>query len=136
MGMMHRVLATALVGVLLLWVRATGTTETCLAFHLKPLHCVCGAVIDLSGAPIAGATVTVLKQGTEPIAQQTGDDGKFSYDKLSAGKYDIQIQAHGFKTFQFSIVIIRPDSRCKRALRVSLTTGYPEYCDGVFLVKR
>jgi Carboxypeptidase regulatory-like domain len=114
MGMIHRVFVTAVAGVLLLSVRAAGTTETCLALRLKPLHCVCGAVIDLSGAPIAGATVTVLKQGTEPIAQQTGDDGKFSYDKLSAGNYDLQIQAQGFKTFKFSIVLAKPDGRCKR----------------------
>jgi hypothetical protein len=102
MGTIHRVFVTAFVGVLLLSVRAAGTTETCLELHLKPLHCVCGTVVDLSGAPIGGATVTVLKQGTEPIAQQTGDDGKFSYDKLSAGNYELQIQAQGFKTFRLS----------------------------------
>jgi len=136
MERLRRALATTIVGVLLLSVRASGTEEICQQVRLKPLHGVCGAVIDRSGAPVARAAVEILKDGTELVALQTGEDGKFSYDRLSAGNYDIQIQADGFRTFRFSIVMSKPDTRCKRALKVILTTGYPEICTNVYLVKR
>jgi hypothetical protein len=133
---MHRIFATAVVGVFLLSVRTAGATRSCQELPLKPVHCVRGAVIDPSGAPVANATVKIFKHGTELAALQTREDGKFSYDRSSAGNYDIQVQAAGFEDLRFSVVVGKPNSRCKRALEVRLSVGGLENCNPVRLVKR
>ena len=131
-----RTFAILVVGAfLLLPARISGTEETCLPLRLKPLRCVCGIIKDLTGEPVTGATVTIFENGSELVARHTGDDGKFSFDSLKAGHYDIQIQVSGFRVFRLTIVVVKPESRCKQALEVRMTTGYPENCTGVRLVK-
>ena len=41
---------------------------------------------------IANAKVTVLTAGKKIAEQQTGDDGKFSFDQLKAANYEIQVR--------------------------------------------
>jgi hypothetical protein len=41
--------------------------------------CVCGTIVDQVGEVVPGATVTILKDGTEIAAVETGVDGKFSF---------------------------------------------------------
>lgn len=133
----HAAFATVVAGlILLLPASSPSTTEICREVHLKPLHCVCGTVINALGEPVARARVTILRDGTGRAAVKTGEDGKFSFDELKAGNYEVQVQAEGFRSFQFPIAVVKPDSKCKRGLEIGLTTGYPENCTGVRLVKR
>jgi carboxypeptidase family protein len=135
-GRAHAAFARLVAGLLLLLPASSpSTTEICKEVHLKPLHCVCGIVINALGEPVARARVTILRDGTGRAAIKTGEDGKFSFDDLKAGNYEVQVQAEGFRTFQFPIVLVKPDSKCKRALEVELTTGYPENCTDVHVVK-
>jgi len=106
----------------------------CEAPRVKPLPHVCGIVIDQSGAPVAHATVSILIGGTKLFALDTGGDGKFSFDELKAGSYDVQAQAEGFHTFRFPIVVVKVGEKCRQALEVELTVG-SETCPGVRLVK-
>ena len=101
---------------------------------VKPVQHICGIVIDQSGAPVAGVKVAILKGDTELVSVETGKDGKFSFDGLNAGNYDIQAQEESFHTFRFPIVLVKPGERCKHALEVELIVG-SEACSGVHLVK-
>jgi|SRR5579863_5605542 len=106
----------------------------CTKQRVKPIHHVCGIVIDQTGAPMAHAKLTILQEGTQLASRETGGDGKFSFDQLKAGNYDVQAQEEGFHSFRFPIVLLKPVERCERALEVELTVG-SEACSGVRLVK-
>jgi hypothetical protein len=100
---------------------------------LKPIQCVRGIVVDLSGR-ISNARVTILRSGTEIVSMQTDADGKFLFERLGAGDYELQVEANGFNTARSSIVIVAPSSKCKSALQVVLRFGTE--CDtGIALVK-
>ena len=102
--------------------------------RVKPLRHISGIVIDQSGAPIAGVKVTILEGAKEVAAAHTGGNGKFSFEGLKEGDYEVQTKAEGFYDFRFPVVLVRPRERWKRALEVVLTTG-GEQCSGVRLVK-
>jgi hypothetical protein len=105
----------------------------CRQERVKPVRHICGIVIDQSGAPVAHVKVTILKGETKLVAVETGENGKFSFDGLKAGSYDIRAQEESFHTFRFPIVLVKPGDRCERALEVELIVG-GEACSGVRLV--
>ena len=122
--------AIAAVLLLLPWFSAAGTEEIC-GLKLKPVHCICGTVINVAGEPVVGATITIFSNGSEAATVKTDESGKFSLDQLQAGSYQVAIQAHDFRSFQFPVALVEPHSKPKRALEIVLTTGYPENCTRV-----
>jgi hypothetical protein len=106
----------------------------CRIAPIKPIRCVRGIVTDPSGLPISNAKVTILRAGTEFVSIRTNTDGKFSFDRLGAGDYEVQVEEKGFKTARSPITVVTPASRCKWALRVVL--GFGMECDtGIAVVK-
>lgn len=131
------VFATIVSGILLLVPSKTSaSTEICDEIKLKVLHRVCGILINELGEPVVGATVTIFEKDAQLAVVHTNGDGRFSFNELKSGNYELQTQADSYRTFRFAIVVGKPNHRCKRALEVKLTTGYPENCTGVHLVKR
>lgn len=58
---------------------------------------ISGAVIDPSGAPVAGATVTATNTGTGyRQSARTGDTGIYRLTLLPLGAYDVETDAAGF----------------------------------------
>lgn len=112
------------------------TTEICKELNLKPLHCIRGTAVNILGEPISGATITIFAGGTARTAVKTGADGRFLFGEFAPGNYEVRVQADGFRAFQFPIVVVKPNSKCKQALEIGLTTGYPENCTAVRLVER
>src|SRR5258705_8064079 len=57
-----------------------------------------GTVTDPSGAVVAGATVKVVNPdtGSERVAE-TNANGTFDFQTLQPGKYNISVDAKGFK---------------------------------------
>jgi hypothetical protein len=101
---------------------------------IKPIHCVRGIVIDPSGGRISNARVTILRGGTGIVSMRTYADGKFSFDRLEAGDYEIQVEANSFKTARSSIVVVAPVSKCKWVMQVIL--GFGMECDtGIAMVR-
>jgi hypothetical protein len=105
-------LASATIIVFLLLAGTSSADVRCEPLHLKPLRCVRGKVIDV-----------------------TGEDGRFSFDGLVAGQYDLHAAAFGFALFRFPIVLQNPKTKCNRALEITLALGL-EACDNIRLVKR
>jgi Carboxypeptidase regulatory-like domain len=114
---------------------ASGTSETCAPVRLKPLHCICGKLMDIPGDPVGHGKVTVFKQGAKTVEAPAGDDGEFLIGGLKEGNYELQVEASGFKPFRFSIHLVKPEKKCKQEIEVVLTLGYPENCTRVRLVK-
>jgi hypothetical protein len=61
---------------------------------------VTGTVTDVSGAAVAGATVTLTNEGTNvSFTTQTSDDGNYTFDLVQPGNYTIAVERQGFKRF-------------------------------------
>ncbi len=79
-----------------------------------------GVVIDESGAPVAGATVSVAQltlsrgerqtpgEAPQPIALTTGADGRFRAEALVPGRYSVSAAARGFIPGTVSPIALAP----------------------------
>ena len=109
-------------GFLLLHATGARSTTTCIARPpLKPVHRICGIVFFPSGDRVSNAKVMVLRAGAEIAEQQTGDDGKFSFDQLKAGKYEIQVRVNGLGGASTQVVLVQPYVRPKREIAVNIS---------------
>jgi hypothetical protein len=95
----------------------------CELIPIKPIQCVRGAVIDISGARITNAKLTILQGEKQVATMRTSADGKFSFDSLEPGDYVIQVEAKGLLTLKSSITVLRSSGRCRQALEVVLGLG-------------
>ena len=79
---------------------------------------ISGVVQDPGGSVIAGAAVTVTETQTGVKSQTVTDSkGFYNFPDLPIGKYDLEIQSGGFKTFRQTGVVVDANS----ALRVDAT---------------
>jgi hypothetical protein len=76
------------------------------------LGTITGTVRDHRGNPLAGALITLLREGAEEIAKQTRSaaDGTFSA-KISPGRYSVRAEAQGFNRALFAAVQVRPSDQ-------------------------
>ena len=56
---------------------------------------ISGTVLDQSGAPVAGAEVTLVRENQASNQQIVGDDGQFSFANVSPGAFQLKINAAG-----------------------------------------
>jgi hypothetical protein len=112
-------------------VRRAATETT----RLKPLRCVCGTIIDESGEVVLRADVVILKDGTEIATVETGKNGKFSFQAIKPGSYDLQARAFGFRVFSAPIVVANPAKKCRQRLEIVMVGGL-ETCLEVRVVNR
>lgn len=121
---MSKPLAATVIGFLLFLPSDISYATECLALPpLKPIHHVCGFVVDPSGEPIPNAKITILKDGDEVATLQTSSDGRFAFEQLKAGSYSIRVDANGFLSAQSTIALVAPDAACKKELGVLLEVG-------------
>jgi hypothetical protein len=78
----------------------------------RALGTITGTVTDNKGNPVAGAIVSLLRDGAKEVVKQTRTamDGSFSA-KISPGRYSVQAIAEGFNAALFSSVEIRPSDQ-------------------------
>ncbi len=83
---------------------------------------ISGTVKDASGASIAGATVTATNTGTGITQSQTSNSqGYYSFQSLPLGKYTIDVQEKGFKSYVQTDLIL--DVNSALLVDVSLQVG-------------
>jgi len=87
------------------------------AFYAQPasvnasggsLATISGAVVDNKGNPLAGALISLIKDGTRKVVKETRSDinGRFA-TRILPGRYGIRAIAHGFNEVVFSAVEVR-----------------------------
>ena len=74
----------------------------------RSLATITGIVRDSSGNPLAGALVSLLKEGADQIVKQTRSaaDGTFTA-RVAPGRYDLRAVADGFNEVVFSAVRVK-----------------------------
>jgi hypothetical protein len=100
---------------------AVSSATTCVELQpLQPLHHICGVVFFLSGDRIANAKVSVLQAGKEICVQQTDVEGKFSFDQLKPGEYELRVRVEGVGTAATHVVLVHPGARSTREIAVHI----------------
>src|SRR5580698_8751828 len=75
-----------------------------------PTGKIVGSVVDQTGAPLAGATVNVINEGTGEARQVTSDDGgNFTFPILPVGNYTVKVTAAGFEVFEQRAIVLQVD---------------------------
>jgi Carboxypeptidase regulatory-like domain len=92
---------------------------------LKPIHCICGVVFFPNGDRLADATVKILQEDKEIAEQKTDDDGKFSFEGLKAGKYEITFFRESAVLAAAEVTLVRPQAKPRRVLAVNVALGAP-----------
>src|SRR5271166_3494712 len=60
---------------------------------------ISGTVLDVTGAPVAGAEVRLTRETATPVQVTTTEpDGRFFYSNVAPGLFDLSISFAGFKT--------------------------------------
>lgn len=105
--------------------RPVPSATTCVGTEpLKPLHRLCGVVFFPSGDRIAKATVSVLEEDKEIAVKKTDGDGKFSFDQLKAGHYELRISVDGVPGIAGTkVVLTRPNTKSKQEIAVNIFLG-------------
>ena len=119
------ILAPSLTVVLMSWTTMS-SANVYLEPKLKPLRHACGIVVDPYNRPIPNTKVEILGGAMEVSAVRTGEDGKFSFERLAAEHYGIRVEATGFHPESIHIVLVRPKTPAKRMLRIRLCAGIYE----------
>jgi len=57
---------------------------------------ISGVVLDPLGARVAGAEVSLLRDGQETAHAQTGADGAYTFANVTSGRYQVRASAPGF----------------------------------------
>jgi hypothetical protein len=126
------IFASLLGALLILLPYAISSATTCVGLQpLKPIHRVWGVVFFPSGDRIANAKVTVLQAGKEIAAQETDNDGKFSFDHLEAGNYQIRVHIEAVPLAATDVILVHPEAKPKREIAVSMM---PQGCSSFSLV--
>jgi Carboxypeptidase regulatory-like domain len=72
---------------------------------------ISGTVTDATGAAVVGATVTATNVETGIAAtQQTNGQGFYSFQSLALGKYTIDVEQKGFKTYRQTGLVLDVNS--------------------------
>ncbi|MGB7729481.1 MAG: carboxypeptidase regulatory-like domain-containing protein [Candidatus Acidiferrum sp.] len=118
-----RRLLTVLLATVFFAVGSSATTCVEVPVPKKPVSHICGRLLDGVGGPIAQAKVRIWKEDVLVAEVQTDDNGKFSFDTLKDGNYDIGFLAEPFHRFSFPITIRKSRQKCNRSLEVVLAIG-------------
>ena len=74
-----------------------------------------GTVVDTLGARLAGATVTLLREGQKVQDGKSGSDGTFSFTGLTPDRYQVQASLPGFQSKTSEAVLHRSGRSHRRS---------------------
>jgi len=121
-----------LLAVLLLSLTPAISSTTCVRLPpLKPIHRICGVVFFQSGDRVGNAKITVVQGEKEVAAQETKENGEFSFARLKAGKYEIRVDVKTLPVAAAQVVLVRPEAKPRREIAVNMSLNG---CSTFFLV--
>lgn len=80
------------------------------AWAVGPTGRIVGTVVDPSGSPIPGATVSAINEATnETRTFTTGPSGDFTFPVLPAGNYTVKVEDAGFSSYVQKGIVLQVD---------------------------
>ena len=71
-----------------------------------------GRIVDPSGAPIAGADVSLLQVQTGAVSRTpSSSDGEFQFPAVQSGQYVVRVEKVGFQSFERRNTNLSPNER-------------------------
>lgn len=83
---------------------------------------VTGRIVDESGDPVSGATVTVISNTGQEVHTGTSDSGSYTFDRLAPGTYQVRAAMIAMKDYLAKGVIVKPGE----TVRLDITLLLPE----------
>jgi hypothetical protein len=119
-----KTIASLSAAALLLLPAANANEAVCKPQKVKKVSRLSVFLINQTGAPEPNVHLRVFDGEQEIAAGVTGNDGKFSFDDLKAGSYQVKIHGDGFQEDAFPIVITNSGKNCTRAVQILLFIGW------------
>ncbi len=84
-----------------------------------------GQVVDNSAGPVAGANVELWVGSRVEKTTTTDSDGRFRFERVAAGNYEVRVSMTGFRPVSASVVVVkdRPIPVLRLALLVPSQTA-------------
>ena len=89
------------------------------AFAYAQTGALKGKVIDENGEVVMFATVAIKKDGSVITGTQTDFDGKYQFDSLAVGTYDVVVSYVGYQTKTIVDVVIFADKDLNLTIEIS-----------------
>src|SRR5258708_30278251 len=94
--------------------------SACAAFAQFDAGQISGFIRDTSGANVPGAIVVATNQGSlEQRKTVSNQEGYYTVPQLFVGRYDVSVEAAGFKKYTRTGIVI--DAQSKVAIDIELT---------------
>ena len=91
--------------------------------QVAPATRASGTVTDSTGAVVAGAKAILVNADTGFTKQvSTGGNGRFVFDMVPPGNYELQVQAQGFATFHQSGIKLDVDVPADLSVKLSVSS--------------
>src|SRR3989441_6654040 len=86
-----------------------------------PLVEISGTVVDSSGLPMTGVTLTLTNQATNVVrVVQTNEDGLYVISAIPPGTYDLKAELTGFRTVEHKGIVVQVGSANRLALTMEV----------------
>src|ERR1700722_7815267 len=130
-----RSVAYVLVAVIILLFAGQSEANTVICHKVRPitLRWMQGRVVDQLGSPVPQASVDLLRNEMVLASVQTNDDGRFSFQDVKAGNYELRAEYPGFISDQYPVVLKKPTSSWKGLAEMGL--GLVVNCPNARVVK-
>jgi hypothetical protein len=93
------------------------------AYAQSPLGTITGLATDPSGAPVAGASVTIANtQTAAKTSAKTNDAGVYSFPNLAPAEYKLNASANGFREIASQPFTVRPFTTVRQDLHLELAS--------------
>ena len=79
-----------------------------------------GQVTDPSGAIITNADIVMTPVTGSPLSTQTSSQGMYEFKNLPAGKYTLNVVAHGFALYENNNVVIADQPLRLNVLKITI----------------
>src|SRR3954453_14504531 len=114
----------------------TGTLQ--MAWSQEVTAAIVGTVVDASGAPIKGASVTAsdVDHGTQ-VTVLTNESGAYNLNRLAVGTYTLKVTSPGFQTSEHAAftLVLNQTARVDVQMKVGKVTESVEVTGGAPILK-
>src|ERR1700728_2950263 len=105
-----------------LWVGVSVLVFGALALAQRDLGTITGNIVDMQGAAVANAKVTITNDATGVTSDTvTTDTGSFTRPALNPGTYTVTVEAPGFQKAEQKNILVSPNEPV--AVNVTLQVG-------------